>query len=243
MHAYDNSATAGFSVGGLANKNSEILLDGSPDTASDNSPAYSPPVDATSEVKLNIFESDATYGHAAGGVANIVTKSGSNNYHGSAFEYNQISALNANNYFNRASRRAQDGLPLQPVRRNHRRRNPHSASVYNGTDKLFGFFGYEGIRTTTPASITTFTVPTDAERKGDFSALLALGSQYQIYNPYYRYAGQWRRDPSTLWQAITIPGESRWPRQLLSFLPGAEHRHPHRREQLRQPDQRHRSLR
>ena len=47
VHAYDNSATAGFSVGGLANKNSEVLLDGSPNTASDNSPAYSPPVDAT----------------------------------------------------------------------------------------------------------------------------------------------------------------------------------------------------
>ena len=183
VHAYDNSATAGFSVGGLANKNSEVLLDGSPDTASDNSPAYSPPVDATSEVKLNIFESDATYGHAAGGVANIVTKSGSNSYHGSAFEYNQISALNANNYFNQRAgvrktvyRYNQFGGTIGgPIR------IPH---VYNGTGKLFGFFGYEGIRTTTPASNTTFTVPTDAERKGDFSALLALGPQYQIYNPY-----------------------------------------------------------
>ncbi len=183
VHAYDNSATAGFSVGGLANKNSEILLDGSPDTASDNSPAYSPPVDATSEVKLNIFESDATYGHAAGGVANIVTKSGTNRYHGTAFEYNQISALNANNYFNQRA----------GVRKTVYRYNQFGGTLggplsvphlYNSKDKLFGFFGYEGIRTTTPAAITTFTVPTAAERTGDFSALLAQGSQYQIYNPY-----------------------------------------------------------
>ncbi len=183
VHAYDNSATAGFSVGGLANKNSEVLLDGSPDTASDNSPAYSPPVDATSEVKLNIFESDATYGHAAGGVANIVTKSGTNQIHGTVFEFNQISALNANSYFNDRSgtkksvyRYNQFGGTLGgPIR---------IPKVYNGSDKLFFFFGYEGIRTTTPNALTTFTVPTDAERQGDFSALLALGPQYQIYNPY-----------------------------------------------------------
>lgn len=181
VHAYDNSAVSGFSVGGLPNKNSEILMDGSPDNASDNAIAYSPPVDATAEVKLDIFQTDAAYGHSGGGVANQVTKSGTNKLHGSLFEYNQTSALNANNFFSNRNH----------IKKSVYRYNQFGGSVggpvfipkfFDGHDKLFFFFSYEGIRNAQPLN-TTVTVPTAAERTGDFSALLAQGSQYQIYDP------------------------------------------------------------
>ena len=111
-----------------------------------------------------------------------MTRSGTNAFHGNLFEYNQVSALNANAFFAKRS-----GTPKSVYRYNQFGgtvggpiRVPH---FFNGQDRLFFFFGYEGIRTTNPNN-AFFTVPTDAERMGDFSALLAQGSQYQIYNPY-----------------------------------------------------------
>ncbi|MEK6397404.1 MAG: TonB-dependent receptor [Terriglobus sp.] len=183
VHAYDNSGASAFSVGGVANKNSEILLDGSPDNASDNAISYSPPMDATAEVKLDIFQTDAAYGHSGGGVANQVTKSGTNSFHGDLFEFNQVSALNSNTYFNKRNN----------IKKGVYRYNQFGGSisgpvtipkVFNGHDRLFFLFAYEGIRTTQPYATQIFSVPTLAERRGDFSALLAQGSQFQLYNPY-----------------------------------------------------------
>jgi hypothetical protein len=99
VRPFDNSAVAGFSVGGLPNKNSEILMDGSPDNASDNAPAYELPLDAAREVTIKVFESDTTYGHSGGAVANQITKSGTNRLHGTLSEFHQDNDLNAYPYF------------------------------------------------------------------------------------------------------------------------------------------------
>jgi hypothetical protein len=173
---FDNSAVAGFSVGGLPNKNSEILIDGSPDNASDNAPAYELPQEATREVTIKVFESDATYGHSGGAVANQVSKSGTNKLHGSLYEFHQDNDLNAIPYFskrtpsfrNPVSRQNQFGGTVGgPV---------WIPKVYNGRDKLFFFFAYEGFYDSGAASGAYYSVPTPAERNGDFSALLPLGS-------------------------------------------------------------------
>jgi hypothetical protein len=172
---FDNSAVAAFSVGGLPNKNSEILIDGSPDNASDNAPAYELPVDATQEVTIKVFESDATYGHSGGGVANQVSKSGTNKFHGSLDEFHQDNDLDAVPYFskrtagfkNPVSRQNQFGGTIGgPV---------WIPKVYDGKDKLFFFFAYEGFYDSSSGS-GIYSVPTAAERTGDFSALLAQGS-------------------------------------------------------------------
>lgn len=187
VHPYDNSGQAAFSVGGLANKSSEALVDGSPDNAQDNSPAYSPPVDAVDEVRVHIFESDATYGHASGGVVNMISKSGTNRLHGTLSEFNQVSYLASNNYF--ADRTgAKKGVS---------RYNQYGGTIggpvfipklFNGHDRLFFFFGYEGIKDSQPAN-TFLSVPTAAERMGDFSALLADPVPVQLYDPYSGVAG------------------------------------------------------
>ena len=175
VRPFDNSAVAGFSVGGLPNKNSEILMDGSPDNASDNAPAYELPLDAAREVSIKVFESDATYGHAGGAVANQITESGTNRLHGTLSEFHQDSALNAYPFFNKrtvgyapsVSRQNQFGGTIGgPV---------WIPKIYDGRDKLFFFFAYEGFYDSgTGGSYTS--VPTAAERAGDFSQVLSQGS-------------------------------------------------------------------
>ncbi len=177
---FDNSAVAAFSVGGLPNKNAEILMDGSPDNASDNAPAYELPLDATQEITIKIFESDATYGHSGGAVANQVTKSGTNQFHGTLSEYNQNNDLNANGFFakrqgikNAVSRQNQFGGTIGgPI---------IIPKLYNGKDKLHFFFAYEGFYDSSANPIDT-TVPTAAERTGDFSALIAPGTNGYSYS-------------------------------------------------------------
>lgn len=184
VHAYDNSTVSAFSVGGLPNKNSELLLDGAPDNASDNAIAYSPMQDAVAEVKVNIFATDSEYGHAGGGVANQSTKSGENSLHGSLWEFDQNTVLNANTWL------AGHNNPVTPKSATHYNQYgltvggpvviPH---VIHGKDKLFWFFGWENIKNISPSTFSG-SVPTAAEREGDFSAWLNLGTKYQIYNPY-----------------------------------------------------------
>lgn len=184
VHAYDNSTISAFSVGGLPNKNSELLLDGAPDNASDNAIAYSPMQDAVAEVKVNVFATDSEYGHAGGGVANQSTKGGTNSLHGSLWEFNQNTIFNANTW------RAGLSKPVTPKSATHYNQYgltvggpvviPH---VIHGKDKLFWFFGWENIKNITPSTFVG-SVPTAEERTGDFSAWLNLGTKYQIYNPY-----------------------------------------------------------
>ena len=175
VRPFDNSAVAGFSVGGLPNKNSEILLDGSPDNASDNAPAYELPLEAAREVSIKVFESDATYGHSGGGVANQITKSGTNRLHGSLYEFNQNSGLNAYPYFSRRTPGFKVGVSRQNQFGGTIGGPIWIPRIYNGHDKLFFFFGYEGFYDSGTGG-TFLSVPTVAERAGDFSALLTQGN-------------------------------------------------------------------
>jgi hypothetical protein len=176
VHPFDNSAAAAWSIAGTAAQTSELLIDGSPNATWDNRVAYNPPQDAVQQVTVNVFESDATYGHTGAGVINQVMKTGTNSFHGSLYEFNQVSALEANNFFNN-----QKGLgnPLTHF-------NQYGASiggpvwipkVFNGKNKLFFFFAWENLKDAQPSTIIT-TVPTDAEKMGNFSAY-----NVAIYDP------------------------------------------------------------
>jgi hypothetical protein len=187
-HPYDNSGPSSVALGGGASKKNELLMDGAPDGGADGTIAYSPPMDATEQVKVETFQSDAAYGHTSGGTVNQVTKSGTNTLHGSAYEFLQLSALNDTPYFTKAARQKKAvthfhqfggsiGGPIVVPK------------VLNGKNKLFFFFAFEGIRANAPNPSFT-TVPTAAERSGDFSALLNLTDStgkpapVVIYNPF-----------------------------------------------------------
>src|SRR5258706_9666998 len=185
---FDNAGPSGFSMGGAPAQSNEILIDGSPDTTNNLRVAFNPPVDAVDEVRVHTFEAYAAYGHTAGGTVNVVLKGGSNQFHGTLYEFNQVSDLAATPFFlNRNG-------TIKPITRFNQYGGTASGpvfipKVFNGRNKLFWFFSYEGIRDSFPEPTVT-TVPTEAERKGDFSALLkprcratVIGTCYQLYDP------------------------------------------------------------
>ena len=123
--------------------------------------------DALQEFSVQTSNYGAQYGGNAGGVVNIVTKSGTNSLHGLLFEFVRNYDFNARNFF--ASNR--DLL----------KRNQYGGTIggpvvfpklYNGKDKTFFFFGYQGTKIRNLGNTTSAFVPTAAERTGNFSALL-----------------------------------------------------------------------
>lgn len=178
---FDNAGPSDFSIGGTPGRSNDLLLDGAPNTTGNNRVAYNPPVDAVAELKVETFPTDAAYGHSGGGTVNVVMRGGTNQVHGSLYEFNQVSRLAATSYFTNLA-----GLKKQVTRFNQYGGTvggPISIPrVFNGKDKVFFFFGYEGIRDSIP-NPSTQTVPTAAERRGDFSDLLRGGSAYQLYDP------------------------------------------------------------
>jgi hypothetical protein len=178
---FDNAGPSGISMGGAPAQVNELLIDGAADNTGDLRVAYNPPMDAVTEVKAESFQADAAYGHSGGGTVNIITRSGSNQFHGTLYEFNQNSAFNATPFFtNKAGAK-------KPVSRFNQYGGSFSGPIrvpklFDGRNKVFFMFAYEGVRDALPAP-TTNTMPTAAERNGDFSALLNLGAIYTIYDP------------------------------------------------------------
>jgi hypothetical protein len=192
VRPFDNGAPNSVSMGGAPAGKNEVLLNGAPNAGFSNQMAYSPPQDAVTEVRVNVFEMDAAYGHTMGGTVNLVTKSGTNSIHGAAYIFNQTSVLDANSFFNNAR-----NVPRPPYHQNQYGANAGGPVVlpklFNGRNRVFWFFGWEGMRDSDPAnspletgSPENFaTVPTAAERQGDFSALLKVpgNNNYTVYDP------------------------------------------------------------
>jgi hypothetical protein len=135
-----------------------------------------PSVDAIQEFKVLGANYPAEYGRSLGSVLNVVYKSGTNKFHGSAYEFFRDSSLDSNNYF---SERA--GQPLGDFQRSQ------FGGVLSGPiqrGRTFFMTSFEGLREDR-ASATTTTVPTLAQRRGDFSQTLAQnGQQIRIFDPF-----------------------------------------------------------
>jgi hypothetical protein len=195
---FDNGDNANFSINGGLRQTNEFLIDGAPnnavsDTAGDRTRAnqnvaYIPTVDATQEFKIiqNLY--DAQYGRTGGGVINVTTKSGSNDWHGSIYEFLRRYQLDANSFSQNTAglpRFARDpitgenlggrkldqwgGVVNGPVR---------IPGLYNGKDRTFFMFGVEQYDESTP-SPGVVSVPSVAERNGDFSQ-----TGLQIFDPF-----------------------------------------------------------
>ena len=178
---FDNAGPSGFSMGGGQAQSNELLLDGSPDMTKNRRVAYNPPVDAVQEVKVEAFQPDAAYGNTGGGTVNVVMKGGTNQFHGSLYEFHQNQRITATPFFTNAASQK------KPVTRFNQYGGTIGGpvlipKVLNGRNKLFFFFGYEAIKQSTPEP-TFSNVPTDAQRGGDFASMLSVGSIYQQYDP------------------------------------------------------------
>ncbi|HXC43302.1 MAG TPA: TonB-dependent receptor [Candidatus Dormibacteraeota bacterium] len=172
-----------LNFGGTFFGTAEYLIDGSWDTRLDwGGVIYVPSADDVQEFKIQTNAFTSQYGWSSGNVVNVVTKSGTNQIHGDAWMFYRNSAYDARYYFNNANQpafhRDQFGATIGgPIIKN----------------KLYFFGYYEGLRQATPATFVG-SMPTTAERTGDFSALLGAqsGIDYlgrpiytgEIYNPF-----------------------------------------------------------
>ncbi len=173
-----------FNFGGGRFGTTAFLLDGHWDAAGDWAGIiYVPSVDELQEFRIQTHTFSPQYGWSMGNVVNAVTKGGTRSFHGSAFEFARDSIFDANNFFNN-----KNGLDRTDFKRNQfggTAGGPlYLPGLYRQRDKTFIFGSYEGLRQQTPTTLIT-TVPTDLQRKGDFSQTLNPdGTPVQIYNPF-----------------------------------------------------------
>ena len=165
-----------FNVGGGRSGSQEILMDGAPDTTPDiNRGVINPPVDSVQEFKVQAQSFDAQFGRTSGGIVNVITKSGSNDYHGVGYDFERHSVLDANNWFNNANRQA-----LPSFQRHQFGGNLGGPILHS---KWFAFGDYEGLRQGYPQTSLS-TVPTALQRQGDFSqTFTSAGALIQVYDP------------------------------------------------------------
>jgi hypothetical protein len=169
---------------GQWNRENIYYLDGVIDTGGLSSTYDVPPIiDAIAEFKIQSHNDNAEFGGVLGGVVNLVSKSGTNTYHGSGWEYLRNQSLDARNPFtdfNAAGVAAQ--IPFHQNEYGGTFGGPvHIPKLYNGKDKTFFFVAYEGWRYLKPAS-KTYISPTAAELSGNFTN--ASADPYPLYNPF-----------------------------------------------------------
>lgn len=196
---FDNGDNANFSINGGLRQANAFLIDGAPDdaisdVAGDRSHAnlnvaYIPSVEATQEFKIVNNFYDAQYGRTGGGIFNVSTKTGTNQYHGSAFYFMRRYQLDANSISNKIAglpRYSQD--PVTKANIGGHTLNDWGGEVggpatiphlYNAKDRTFFVFSYEHYHEVSPMPTLT-SVPTVAERNGDFSA----AGEPTIYDPW-----------------------------------------------------------
>jgi hypothetical protein len=196
---FSNGAFSSWSVNGSISPSGDFLLDGAPNNMiyqAAHSIAYVPPVDAVAEFKVVTGAYDAQYGRNGGGVIGLSIKNGTNKLHGSAYEFLKRPFLDANSFANNANGAGVNYDKLDewgfsaggPV---------WIPKAYNGKDRTFFFVAYEKYRDNTIPRSRIASVPSLAQRGGDFSRTLNNAGQLMpIYDPATGRTvnGAWVRD-------------------------------------------------
>ncbi len=198
---FEPTHIVGYSIDGTRANRSDVMIDGVPSTSTANAgeviASFVPPQDLVQEFKVQTATFDAQFGNTEGGVTNISIKSGTNNFHGTAYWTKMAPALFANDFFaNKAKQPLADftydrfgGTIGGPV---------WIPKLYNGRNKTFFMYGVEDIPESRPRNNGTPTIPSEKMRNGDFTELLTANAAYQIYNPFSartEAGGRIRRDP------------------------------------------------
>lgn len=174
-HAYANE----YDAGGGTRRANDVLLDGVPLAASFKT-AYTPSVDSVEEITISKTSVDAENGHSLGGIISLNMKSGTNELHGSAYYYGRNPRFNAI---------SDPTIQIQPGQDDRNFRGTE-LGMYGATlgapikkNRIFSFTSFEQWDDNQPLSIVR-TVPTEAERRGDFSQSVQNGRVRTIYNPF-----------------------------------------------------------
>ncbi len=151
------NVTGGFNVNGMRNQSNNFLLDGSPNNDSFNTGfVLRPPPDAIEEFKILTHSYDAEYGRNAGSVVNVVSKSGTNDWHGGAWEFNRDASRQATNYF----------ATTKPALKQNQYGGAFGGPIQKNRAFFFGY--YEGFNNR-QGTTDTRVVLSQAQRGGDFS--------------------------------------------------------------------------
>ena len=221
---FEPTHIVGYAMDGTRANRSDVTIDGVPMTATANAgeviSSYVPPQDLVAEFRVQTATFDASLGNTEGGVTNLSLKSGTNQLKGTANFVRMPAGLFANDFFANAN-----NIPLPDFTYNRWSATAGGPVImprlYNGRSRTFFMYGHEGIIEARPRNNGTPTVPTAKMRNGDFSELLALGPQYQIYNPFTRRAiagGRLQQDP---FAGNIIPSQLINPvaRKILEYIP------------------------
>lgn len=183
--ADDDYAGAGkFSIAGGRPDSVTFLLDGGLNNELQfNGVVLDPNPDTIAEFRILTSDYTAEYGRNGAGVISVVTKSGANTIHGSAFEFDRNTDFNANTYFNKI-----EGLPRNDLKRHQFGATlggpisiPH---VVSGKDRFFFFLGYQGQRQTAASVASDTATFTPAQLGGDFTGDAGVTAFLQA-NPYF----------------------------------------------------------
>lgn len=182
----DNMSQISINGGGATQGGNEVIIDGVPNTVplSTGSIVVVPTVDSIEEMKVHTTMFDASYGHSNGGAIDIVTKTGSNDLHGTAYFFKRWKALNANTWANN-----KNGLPKGPIRYRlygYFLSGPvYLPKMYNGRNRTFFSSAFEDDNDNRDLGRQA-RVPTALERQGDFSQTLARNGRAPIviYDPF-----------------------------------------------------------
>ncbi|MCC6587963.1 MAG: TonB-dependent receptor [Bryobacterales bacterium] len=195
------------SINGSRGNATNFLLDNA-----DNNDGYTniaepyPNPDAVQEFSIQTSTFDAQYGRNVGGVVNVVTRSGTNAFHGTAFDFIRNYKLNAGNFFSGRDslKRNQYGFTLG---------GPVILPKYNGKDKTFFFFSYQGTkqRVATPGALRI--LPSEAMKQGDLSAWLQPNGVGAIHDPLTGGYFPNNRIPAGRFDPVS--------RKLLDFIPAS----------------------
>jgi hypothetical protein len=170
-------AYGNYQIGGGFSGQSLFFIDGVESNIPENNVnSLVPTQDSVQEFRVSTNNVTSEFGGFAGGVVQISTKSGGNQFHGTAYEYFRNTVLDANDYFSNHGGVDGAALPRPPLHQNQFGGNFSGPLVKN---KLFFFFGYERETLTSGSPLQSYTLPTTAQLNGDFSA----PGLAPIYNP------------------------------------------------------------
>src|SRR5208337_4362049 len=208
-YANTNDQAGSFGIAGGKSDSVTFLLDGGINNSLlDNGVVYNPNPDAIAEFRILTSNYSAEYGRNAGGVVSVVTRSGTNTLHGSAFDYVRNDLFDANLFFNN-----REGLPKQVLKRNQYGFTlggpvaiPH---VLNGKDKFFWFIDYSGQRQVQTDTQPQLPVYTPQELQGDFSQAGPIVNGSPTPDPsvvaFLATNSYWQSNPTLAAQAIIDP--------------------------------------
>ncbi len=207
---------SGLTLSGSRPEANNFTLDGISDVNPNfASVSLSPPLDAIKQFNVITNGYGAQYGRYAGGQIDVITQSGTRNYHGSVFDYLHNDVLNARNFFAPAG-------PVPPYRRNDFGLDFGGPILFPGAydgrkNHAFFYFSYEGVRQAKSVSNVSH-VPTSLERMGNFSQTYYTSGQFKgqldtIYNP----------ETGTNGQGITVADRQPFPGNIIpsSMIPPA----------------------